>query len=166
MNIFAVDLDPVIAAQSLIDRHVVKMPSECCIMLANAYPIERLRQAPRTQNLKLRGHAYPHHGCTRWVKLSYQNFEWLVQHSIALCEEYTYRTGKVHFCQTFIEWARQNNPILPILGLTPHFLAVGEQYKIGGVVESYRAYYCGAKKVDKRGKPMYEWTRRQKPAWA
>ena len=166
MNIFAVDINPIIAAQSLIDRHVVKMPSESCIMLANIYPIEHLRQAPRTQKLRLRGHGYPHHGCTKWAKYSYENYQWLLDHSIALCEEYTYRTGKNHFCLDFIMWCKRKIPIIKSLGLTPHYLAMPDEYKSDDIVASYRQYYINAKQVDKSGKPMYVWTKRQKPSWA
>lgn len=166
MNIFAVHNDPVIAAQSLIDRHVVKMPSESCIMLANAYPLDVLANAPLTQKGNVRGHGYPHHGCTKWAKLSYENYKWLLDHSIGLCEEYTYRTGNQHFCSHFILWCKKNPPVLDSCGLTPHYLAMPDEHKCGDVVQSYRSYYTTAKQVDKRGKPMYVWSKRQKPSWA
>lgn len=165
LNIFAVDLDPVVAAQSLIDAHIRKMPSECCIMLANAHPIERLRAAPRTQAGKLRGHGYPHHGCTKWVKSSYENYEWLVKHALALCDEFTYRTAEVHFCRQFIEWCSQNTPIISHNGLEPHFLAMPAEYKSDDIVASYRSYYK-TKQFDKRGRFMYYWSCRGKPSWA
>ena len=38
MNIFYVDSDPVIAAQQLVDKHVVKMPLETAQLLCSAFP--------------------------------------------------------------------------------------------------------------------------------
>lgn len=166
MNIFAVDLDPKIAARSLIDRHIIKMPSESCIMLANAYSTEQLRQAPRTKTQSLRGHSYPHHGCTKWVIYSMENFRWMVDHSIELCNEYTFRFGKVHFCAQFIEWCNNVNPSLSYKGLTSHFLAMPATYKSHDVELSYRAYYLNDKRFTKSGKDMWVWTKRNKPLWA
>lgn len=166
MNIFAVDLDPKIAAQSLIDRHVIKMPSESCIMLANAYPLEELEWAPRTQLNNVRGHGYPHHGCTKWAIHSMENFRWTVEHSLELCLEYTRRFSKVHFCQQFIEWCNKVKPNITASKLTPHFLAMPAHYKQENVVEAYRAYYTNEKHYTKSGKYMWVWTNRTKPAWA
>ena len=37
MNIFAVDEDPSLAAYQLPDKHIVKMPLECCQMISIVY---------------------------------------------------------------------------------------------------------------------------------
>ena len=167
MNIFIVDQNPAEAARSLIDRHVIKMPSETCMMLANCYSKPLLEKAPLTKTGTVRGHGYPHHGCTKWAKSSYENFRWLLDHGLELCNEYTFRFGKTHFCETFIKWCYQYYPdeVLKVLPTKP-YLAMPAQYKLDDVVSSYRAYYNGEKKFDKSGKWMYNWSVRQKPDWA
>lgn len=159
-----VDKDPVVAAQNLIDRHIVKMPSESCIMMANAY--DNLNDAPKTKSGGLRNKSYSHHGCTKWAIKTLQNFKWLTEHSIALCEEYTYRYNKIHFCETFIRWCQLNPPELNNGGFTNPFLAMPEIYKNNDWDIAYRLYYTSQKKFDKSGKYMYNWTIREKPLWA
>jgi len=39
MNIFMVDMDPIVAAQSLVDRHVVKMVLESSQLLSTAHRV-------------------------------------------------------------------------------------------------------------------------------
>ncbi|MBP9778314.1 MAG: hypothetical protein KBD25_03940 [Rickettsiaceae bacterium] len=162
MNIFIVDQNPVIAAQSLIDRHVVKMPSECSIMLANAYSLEQLKDAPPRKDGKPRGRGYSHHGCTKWAVSTIDNFNWVLQHGLALCEEYTFRTGKTHFSAHFLNWCPQPNLSG---GFTQPYLAMPNHLKDENYILAYRNYYS-TKKFDKAGRWMYNWTTRQKPDWA
>lgn len=167
MNIFFLHYCPMKAAEYQIDRHIVKMPSECCIMLANAYTLEELESAPRTQKGNVRGHGYPHHGCTKWIKYSFTNYQWLLEHARALCEEYKFRTGKIHFCSYFIDWCRFNPPAnKPMNGWSTPYLAMPEKYKQNCPVLSYKSYYNNDKQFDSRGKCMWNWTKREKPAWA
>ena len=64
-----------------------------------------------------------------------------------LCLEYTYRYGKRHKSQDIIEWCIINHPSIKEIGeLTPFRLAMPDECKIGGAVESYREYYIKEKK--------------------
>lgn len=136
MNIFVVDRDPVQAAQDLCDKHVVKMIVETAQMLCSAHPAGA---APYR-----RTHAK--HPCTLWTAASMQNYMWLIDHGIALCEEYTKRYGKRHKSQDVIEWCRDNAPPLLSLGLTPFAQAMPDQYRDPDPVTAYRNYYQGEKR--------------------
>ena len=85
MNIFAVDQDPKISAQQLCDKHVVKMILESAQMLCAVYDNGT---APYKR-------AFYNHPCTIWARETEQNYEWLLNHAYAMCQEYTRRDGKV-----------------------------------------------------------------------
>ena len=138
MNIFVVDKDPKVAATMLCDKHVVKMIVETAQMLCTVAHI--------------RGHEAPYrathrnHPCTKWVDQSKGNWDWLIEHGLEMCAEYTRRYGRTHKTLAVIEWCRDNQHIGPQLGsLTPHALAMPQQYKSNDPVKSYRAYYIGEK---------------------
>ena len=109
MNIFIVDRDPVTAATLLPDRHVVKMSLETCQLLSIVYSDwyhgwGDLHKQDGTPYSTSKG-AFRNHPCTKWVAESYDNLFWLLSHGLGLCEEYTYRYGKRHACQSTIEEA-------------------------------------------------------------
>ena len=103
MNIFSCDRDPVIAAQSLPDKHVCKMCIENAQMLAVALGDEYglgwgyIRKKDGT-NYKTKG--FRNHPSSVWVRSSYANLAWTIVHGLALCDEYTYRYGKIHAATT------------------------------------------------------------------
>lgn len=164
MNIFYVDSDPVAAAEMLPDNYCGsanyggKMIVESCQMLANAYP--DLSNAPLTQSGTIRKHAYQHHPCTKWAISSLPNFEWLLDHAIAMVVEKINRGGPKHFCFGFLNWCCDNLPNLPQKSDLPVALAMPECYKVKCPVESYRRYIVGEKL---HNLPCF-WTR-NKPEW-
>ncbi len=109
MNIFAVDEDPALAAFALPDKYVVKMPVETCQMIAlvfskwywNVGPVLKENNEP----YNVEKGAFRNHPCTKWVAESDNNLEWLLQHGISLCNEYTSRYGKKHSCERTIRMA-------------------------------------------------------------
>ena len=98
MNIFVLDNDPIVAAQSQSDKHVVKMVLETAQMLCAAFPPG---EAPYKRS-------YYNHPCTVWARKSDDNYYWLCRHGIALSVEYTHRYGKRHKSQDVIEWCLLN----------------------------------------------------------
>ena len=102
MNIFVTDQDPRLSAQVLPDKHIVKMPLECCQMLSIIYskwyygwgPIHRVNGEP----YKTDKGAFRNHPCTKWAAESHEKTAWLIAHGLALCTEYFHRYGKVHSC--------------------------------------------------------------------
>jgi hypothetical protein len=132
---------------------------ESAQMLANAYSVEQLKDAPRTQTGNVRRYSYLHHPCSKWVLESKQNFDWLLNHAIGLADEKWYRTGKKHFTLEFLCWCDNNPPNLPDNGLTPHAQAMPEHFKNSDFVKAYKDYY-NADKVH-----LFKWTKRNKPQW-
>ena len=151
MNIFAVNKDPKISAQQLCDKHVVKMILESAQMLCSAYPNG---DAPYKR-------AFYNHPCTIWARESQENYEWLLDHAYAMCQEYTRRYGKVHKSIHAIEWCGKNQAKLelPKKGLTKFAQAMPEQYKNKCSVTAYRSYYNG----EKAG--FATWKKRETPKW-
>ena len=151
MNIFAVDTDPKIAAQQLCDKHVVKMILESAQMLCAVFPNG---DAPYRR-------AFYNHPCTKWARESAENYEWLLDHAYAMCQEYTRRYGKVHKSLDAISWCGSNYHKLniPRKGLTKFAQAMPEQYKNSCGVTAYRSYYNGEKAY------FAKWSKRETPSW-
>ena len=137
MNIFVLHNDPSTAAQMQCDKHVVKMILETAQMLCTvAHGKDFVAPYKAT---------HKNHPCTLWAALSVQNWNWLVDHGLALCAEYTKRYGKIHKSQQHIEWCQQIPITLPSIGLTPFAQAMPVEYKDSCAVTAYRAYYHGEK---------------------
>ena len=136
MNIFVLDKNPHVAAMYACDKHVVKMILESAQMLCSVHP-------EGTATYK-RG--FYNHPCTKWVRASSENYDWLIEHARALCTEYTRRYGKVHKSEKVIDWCDANRPELPDVGLTPFAQAMPEDYKNEDAVEAYRTYYRNDKR--------------------
>tara|TARA_R110001632_G_scaffold47476_1_gene120303 strand:+ start:68 stop:745 length:678 start_codon:yes stop_codon:yes gene_type:complete len=147
MNIFAVDKNPEIAATQLLDKHIVKMPTESCQMLHTNITymlyVKEHGEEPQLKDLKafhlstgseLMKPAMLNHPSTIWARQSVANFHWLYQHGIALCEEYTRRYDKVHRSQDrIIIGMRVFHNIdytFPVKTLTPVTIAMFDQYRL------------------------------------
>lgn len=167
MNIFAVDLDPVVSAQSLHDRHVVKMTLETCQMLCTIQTLSgRLQTVDGDYFLK--GHklyrpTHANHPCTVWARGTRQNYAWLSEHGLALADEYYFRfgvfKGKTHASADLLKVLHLNPPKLPNLGLSPHAQAMPEEFKSPSYIRAYRNLYRGVKTEGNT------WTRRNPPSW-
>jgi hypothetical protein len=89
-----------------------------------------------------------------------ENYIWLCDLGIELCEEYTYRYGKRHKSQDIIEWCLTHKPNLVYKSdLTPFALAMPDECKVGDAVDSYRQYY----RTEKR--KIGVWKNREIPDW-
>lgn len=135
MNIFAVDRCPSRAAQSLCDRHVVKMALETAQILcsvAHRYGVPA-RYKP----------THARHPCVLWAGETRENAEWLRDHGMALCGEYTRRYGKVHASAAVI--ANTDLGAVPDGPLTPHVQCMPEQYRNPDTVIAYRVFYRAEK---------------------
>ena len=151
MNIFALNSDPILAAQNHVDRHVVKMPLEASQILCTV--VRGLGGEARYKP------THKNHPCTRWAGESSGNYEWLVQLGLALCNEYTHRYGKRHACEAVI---REVSAPLPALRIAPRgafALAMPEEYKQVDSVAAYQAYYRAEKAH------LHSWKNRQPPVW-
>lgn len=152
MNIFYLSSDPVLAAQQQIDKHVVKMPLETAQLLCSAFP----------QGVAPYRRTHYNHPSAVWARASKANFEWLIKHGEALCEEYTYRYGKQHKSGAVIAWCRDHiNDVKwdnQVFSDPP--ACMPDECKTSNITESYREYYRKHKAY------IYSWTKREKPEWA
>ena len=135
MNIFVLDESPVVSAKYACDKHVVKMILESAQMLCAVHPEGT---APYKRS-------FYNHPCTKWVRESARNYEWLLLHAYALCEEYTSRYDKVHKIEAIIEWCDNNRPELPNIEMTKQPTCMPDYCKTESVVDSYRKYYINEK---------------------
>jgi hypothetical protein len=188
MNIFKLDDNPKIAAQMACDKHSVKMPLESGQMGSTVVRLlmgveGTTRYKTKNNEIKTRKRlllpmlgekdgmwdherhpcvywvAHPKHPCTLWAKASKENYDWLIEHGLALCEEYTNRYGKTHKTQAILEWCQTNPPPLESLGLTPHAQAMPDECKRENAVEAYREYYKKEKAY------MATWKYTKTPSW-
>lgn len=190
MNIFALSKCPTESAQQMLDKHVVKMPTETCQMLHTnqlyfVYKATFFKE-PSLKDLKVfhtesKSHlmkpAMLNHPSTIWARQSAQNFSWLFEHGIALCDEYTYRYGKRHGSEERILmtlFQNQTKPNWPHSGLTPVTIAMDNSFRLNKkeysqrnpnwtgwefVIDSYRHYYL-------EGKWRFaEWKKDRMPKW-
>ena len=102
MNIFVTDNSPITSARNLPDKHICKMPLETCQMLAIIYSdwyygVGKLYEADGKPYRTAHG-AFRNHPCTQWAAANQYNLAWLIQHGLALCDEYTLRYDKIHAC--------------------------------------------------------------------
>jgi hypothetical protein len=154
MNIFVLDLDPKKCAEYHVDKHVVKMVLETSQVLCG---VHHITQSQLDIPYKL---SHKNHPCCIWARECVENYDWLCQLGIELCQEYTYRYGKRHKSQDVIEWAIEHKPsIRSNQSITFFALAMPDECKIGNAVESYRQYYM----VDKRS--FATWKNRETPFW-
>jgi len=154
MNIFVLDTDPKKCAVYHNDKHVVKMILETAQLLCGSHHVtESQYEIP----YKL---SHKNHPCSIWVRECIENYIWLCDLGLELCEEYTYRYGKRHKSQDIIEWCLINTPNIPEKGdITPFALAMPDECKVGTAIDSYRAYYM----LEKRN--LASWKNRETPKW-
>jgi hypothetical protein len=178
MNIFFLDKDPIVAAQSQCDKHVVKMILEYAQLLSTAQRICDGKQyvemnktgKVRIKRWKLKDSresvlykaTHVNHPSNIWTRESKQNYEWLYQHFCALCDEYTHRYHKVHESDRKLRDVLATPPKnIPDIGITPIRVAIDRpDCLLEDPIESYRAYYH-----TKQQRFKMVWTNRKTPEW-
>lgn len=114
MNIFVTDTCPVKSARALDDVRLNKMILESAQMLctnalamAEQFDItDSLEQVPAQRSVAGAESIVPYkpthmnHPCTVWARKSQYNYNWLARHFIALVDEKTDRTHKIHLSYT------------------------------------------------------------------
>lgn len=150
MNIFVTNVCPTQSAKEHCDVHTVKMILELSQMLSTAHFVldgNRVGYKPTHIN----------HPCSVFVRRTRGNYEWAYKHFKALCEEYTFRTGKIHLTQEKCLEALLEPP-RAILdgGLTEFAMAMPDEYKARGIFDQTKAY------KDYLNSKFKEWTSREK----
>ena len=176
MNIFYVDTCPVRAAQSLVDKHCVKMILESAQLLSTAHRvidgIETKGKSATGRNVKrwiladsrepvLYSATHINHPSAVWCRQSVENYNWLADHMFALLNEYTHRYNKHHKVEGDLSYMLQSPPFnLKEYDMTPMPSAMADEYKVSDdPLVNYRNYY----KVGKSR--MHKWTNRTPPNW-
>lgn len=156
MNIFVLDKDPIDAAQAHCDKHVVKMVLESTQILSTLHhlygDVGKLAIEPYRKT-------HESHPCVKWAGETSENFNFLVELTEALFDEYSYRYDKTHASEKVFNIVRVRPHGIPTGDLTQFALAMPEIYKTIDPVESYRAYYRGEKR------DFAKWTHRAEPYW-
>ena len=151
MNIFVLHKDPDTAARMQCDKHVVKMVLETAQLLCSvAHSKGKVTPYKPT---------HKNHPCTIWAGASKANWNWLIDHGLALCDEYTKRYGKTHKSQKVIERCKRFRIRWPEAGPTPFAQAMPDQYRALDPVLAYRNYYKNEKRE------IATWNHTEAPAW-
>tara|TARA_B100000902_G_scaffold84280_1_gene88790 strand:+ start:93 stop:608 length:516 start_codon:yes stop_codon:yes gene_type:complete len=145
MNIFVTDPSPILSAQCLPDKHIVKMPLETSQMLSIVcsdkwgWGFGELHKKDGSTYNTDKG-AFRNHPCTVWVNESIINTWWLVAHGIALCSEYTHRYGKVHSCEKTILEAASLLPVCKPTTPKSFTRAMPDEFKKDNNIDTFTAY--------------------------
>ena len=170
MNIFFLDVDPRLAAQAHVDKHVNKMIIETAQLLCTAHHL-----CPDTEpHPDLYKVTHQNHPSACWVRESGDNYWWTYWLFLSLGHEYTNRYGRVH---KTIDTLKSPLALIPIrnwnelvkhppTASSPPPPAMPDDLKLypnpatlDEAVANYRNYY-------KHGKAdLHRWTRRNPPEW-
>jgi len=161
MNRFIIAESAKEIAQSLCDKHVVKMPLEEAQMLST---VVRQLDPDYADKHGLYRVAHKNHPCTLWAGKSRLNYNWAYTLLAAMLDEYTWRYGKIHASSRLMPALSNAIGLLPEDDFTPHPECFGEEkHLVSGdhwPVESYRKFY-----VTKRHRFNMVWTARPVPTW-
>jgi hypothetical protein len=181
MNLFVLDKCPIKSAELQCDKHVVKMIVESAQMLSTVHRMldgteSRIRsksgktmvkhwEMPDPTDDKLLYKAvHMNHPCTVWSRETHLNYLWHYIHFCALCDEYTYRYGKIHASDILLRSRLRKLPVnIPHGPKTPQPLAMGSNPECmdhSDIVGSYRKFY-----QTKQERFSMDWTKRSVPEW-
>jgi len=160
------------------NKHVVKMILEYAQLLSTAHrfldgtlsvgssPTGRKKTTYTLMDDRdsiLYASTHINHPSAIWVRKSPENYLWLANMLIALCEEYTYRYGKTHkverdgLCYVLLKNIPKN---IGNAGWSEPTPAMPDEFKVpGNSIQAYINYYVGAKKH------LANWKKRTIPSW-
>jgi len=147
-----------------VDRHVTKMVLEYAQLLSTAQRVldgtivvglsktgrkQSRYVLPDNRESLLYSATHLNHPSAVWVRKSKQNYLWLANMLVALCEEYTYRYGKIHKVERdgLADVLLKNIPHnIGNSGFTQPTPAMPDEVKIpGDSMASYHNYYINNK---------------------
>jgi hypothetical protein len=161
MNIFYLDSDPVKSAELHCDKHVVKMIIEYAQLMSTAHRVlDGDLYEDRTANNVVYKASHINHPSAIWTRASDSNYQFVYDMFVALCNEYTYRYGRVHLTEEKLKDLLQH---LPNNIASADFVeppqAMPDDVKTSNAVDAYQNYY----KVYK--KDFAKWTDRETPSF-
>jgi hypothetical protein len=177
MNIFYLHHDVAKCAEMHNDKHTVKMILEYAQLLSTAHRFldgnivvgksktgrKQTRYVLPSNDSILYSATHINHPSSVWVRQSPENYIWLSNLLIALCEEYTHRYGKTHkverdgLCFVLLKNIPAN---IGNKGWSEPTPAMPDDVKVpGDSTASYRRYYI-------QNKPhLANWKKRPVPEW-
>lgn len=183
MNIFALDKDVYLAAKYHCNKHVIKMILEHCQLLSTAHRLldgkMEIQKSKTGRNVKrwvipehddfIYSATHINHPSAIWCRDNLDNYMWLARLTKELCNEYTFRYGKVHKCEQiglvdFFLKNPPNNIKVDYTRFTYPTPAMPDYCKVAGdSIASYRRYYVNEKQR------MHDWSgkiaQRDIPYW-
>ena len=162
MNIFYLDHDVRKCAEFHNDKHVIKMILEYAQLLSTAHRVldgvETIRLTKTGRKQKWYGLSdnreqllynatHMNHPSAKWCRDSDSNYKWLYDLFCALCDEYTYRYGKVHLTDMKLRHVLSHLPKnIASKPFCEPWRAMPDDMKIGkDSLASYRNYYIKGK---------------------
>lgn len=114
---------------------------------------------------KLYLETHVNHQSTRWVRQSAQNYQWLLNHFIALCDEYKYRFNRTHASYALLDALCITPHGLAFSGDTPLIAVVSDTCKHPNPVIAYQLYHHYEKRMFGIKRPtLAKWTGRVMPS--
>lgn len=178
MNIFYLHNDQDTCAKWHNDKHCVKMILEYAQLMSTAHRVLDgelyLAKTANNRNIKrwlltdeymeemLYKASHINHPSGIWTRASDKNYNWLHTLFVSLCDEYTYRYGKVHLTdQKFRVLLKQPPKNIPKdIGFTEPTPAMPDECIVeGDSITSYRNYY-----FQQKGH-LDAWKKRERPTF-
>lgn len=142
------------------------MLTESCQLLSTAHHV----LAGKSVGMKP---THPQHPSAIWTRESVWNYIWLLEHAIALAEEWKGRTGKIHGSAAYLGDLMQLPENIPHIPRTAFVIAAPEEFKLmavfGNITDAYKAYLNSkwinwATRNDKR-RIFVSWGNGEIPDW-
>lgn len=168
MNLFLLHKNLKICARQHCDRHVVKMILELAQLLSTAWWIANPEDAEELfQEGIIYKKTHVNHPVAIWTREHENNYVLVAELAIELCNEYTFRYGKVHKTEEKILFFMDNIPQLDkskkdLVGpwnTTPPKQCFPDHLKNKNPIKGYRNYYNECKRH------IFSWKKRQIPVW-
>jgi hypothetical protein len=141
MQIFVLDYNTELCAKYHCDKHVVSAIKEHCQLLSTCH----YKLGTHDSSVGMLAPTHHNHPCNIWLTESIENYAWLIELTRALLTEKLLRFKTPHEYTSLVNYLSLVVPPLPNRRMTDFALAMPDEYKIGDVVSSYRAYYVGEK---------------------
>lgn len=159
MQLFVLDENVNKNVEYYVDKHVVKILTECCQILCTVYRQNTKDNIPDF----IYKITHKNHPCTLWAGQCKENWQYTLSLGQALYNEYQYRYNKPdkHLkALEIIKYLRICNIDLPeFKRMTDFTLAMPDKYKHENPIIAYRQYYIGEKQH------LFKWSKRNKPDW-
>ena len=162
MNLFYLDWDINEIVKSMNNKHIVKMPLESAQMLCTAHWCCN-RNVKELADLYKPVHV--NHPTTIWTRESATQYSYHYNLFLAMCEEYTFRYGKVHASEEKFRGRLEKPPekIADIITWREPPQCMPDDCKVeGSAILAYRQYY---KKYKIGFSRPQDYLKRERPSW-